>query len=77
MPNTVTAVIVNSFKARGQTRCDACEVLTINGVRCHEHGCPDAWKDEIRNCKWCGQEFTPHARAQFVCDDDCAEAYYG
>lgn len=27
--------------------CDSCEVLTINGVYCHELGCPEAWKDEI------------------------------
>ena len=20
--------------------CDACEIVMINGVRCHEHGCP-------------------------------------
>jgi hypothetical protein len=21
-------------------RCDSCEVANINGVRCHEYGCP-------------------------------------
>ena len=21
-------------------RCDSCEMLTINGMACHEHGCP-------------------------------------
>ena len=56
-------------------RCLSCEVLYINGVRCHEHGCPDAWKDEGRECLWCGSEFTPtHCDMRF-CGIECAEAY--
>ena len=34
--------------------CQSCEVLNINGVNCHEIGCPDAWKDYTRECKECG-----------------------
>jgi len=33
-------------------RCQSCEVVMINGLRCHEHGCPDAAADlkrQIRN----------------------------
>ena len=33
--------------------CDSCEVLNINGVNCHEHGCPDAWKDYKTECYEC------------------------
>lgn len=22
-------------------RCDSCQMLSINGVACHEHGCPN------------------------------------
>ncbi len=34
--------------------CQSCEALTINGLYCHEHGCPDAWKDV--KCKLCGRK---------------------
>ena len=55
--------------------CDSCAVLVINNVICHENGCPDAWKDEVRSCKWCGTEFKPADRWQQFCCDDCAETY--
>ena len=61
---------------RGYTMCDQCEVLTINGVRCHETGCPNAWKDERRECAWCGVEFTPEERHQSCCSPECMNAYY-
>jgi hypothetical protein len=51
-------------------------VLVINGVICHEHGCPDAWKDYTRTCKWCGTEFKPEDRHQRFCDEDCARSYF-
>ena len=25
--------------------CDGCAILSINGVLCHETGCPDSWRD--------------------------------
>ena len=56
--------------------CDSCEVLVINNVICHETGCPDAWKDETRECKWCGRRFRPEERNQEFCDSDCSEAYH-
>ena len=55
--------------------CDQCEALMINGIYCHEHGCPDAWKDEIRECKWCGTEFEPEEQHQEFCEESCAESY--
>ena len=27
--------------------CQQCETVHINGVKCHEQGCPDAWMDYI------------------------------
>lgn len=27
-------------------RCSCCAALVINGVPCHEHGCPNRVKDE-------------------------------
>lgn len=49
--------------------CDQCEVLFINGVKCHEHGCPSAYKDEIRECKDCGCDFEPESSRQTFCND--------
>lgn len=57
--------------------CNSCEVAMINGVKCHETGCPDSWQDYKRECKWCGSEFLPESNQQFCCDDDCARAYMG
>lgn len=58
-------------------QCPSCEILYINGVRCHETGCPDAWKEEKRKCKECGHEFTPEERHQQCCSHTCNMAYYG
>lgn len=55
--------------------CDSCDALFINGVKCHELGCPEAWKDYGRDCRSCGSEFRPESRDQTFCDDDCARAY--
>ncbi|HEU0020806.1 MAG TPA: hypothetical protein VFR55_03925 [Dehalococcoidia bacterium] len=55
--------------------CDSCQVLVINGVICHEHGYPDAWKDYTRACRWCGSEFQPQSRYQEFCDEACAASY--
>lgn len=60
-----------------RAKCDRCQLLRINGIVCHELGCPNAWKDETRKCLWCGQAFGPEYREQTCCDDGCLEAYYG
>lgn len=57
--------------------CDQCEVLMINGIKCHETGCPLAWEDELRECVECGQEFKPESRYQHACSEECATAYAG
>jgi len=56
--------------------CDSCDACYIQGVKCHEHGCPDAWKDEVRECKWCGTEFTPTEGYQDYCSEECAIDYH-
>lgn len=58
-----------------QYHCDSCEILSINGMPCHETGCRDAWQDETRECKWCGSSFTPEDRYQKFCEDSCGESY--
>jgi len=49
----------------------------INGIYCHEQGCPDAWKDYKKECKWCGQEFQPEWKEQACCSRECAADYHG
>ena len=53
--------------------CQYCEVLKINNVLCHETGCPFAWRDYVRKCKWCGAEFKPKQREQEMCSWDCSD----
>ena len=43
--------------------CDSCHILSINGLACHETGCPDAWKDYEKDCFECGWQY------QAVCLD--------
>jgi hypothetical protein len=57
--------------------CDQCSIAVINGHVCHETGCPNAWRDEVRNCKWCGQDFKPEERHQTCCSPCCATTYAG
>lgn len=61
-------------------RCTQCEIAYVNGVRCHETGCPEAWRDEEVKCKWCGSVVEQEEGAEEVqeyCNVDCAEAYNG
>ena len=62
--------------------CDSCEALMINGVYCHETGCPDSHLDANGNlykkeCQWCGSVFTPEDKDQEFCDSSCYAAYHG
>ncbi len=57
--------------------CDQCQMLSINGHPCHETGCPNAWRHEMRRCKCCGCGFIPLERYQQLCDVECAVGYYG
>lgn len=66
-------------------RCDQCEVLCINGVNCHETGCPNSWKDPAtgkplpRECADCGQDFRPvdDGRLPPQVQHYCADCQYG
>lgn len=55
-------------------RCDSCQPSMIQGVLCHERGCPDAWRDELVECTQCGNDFYPEERGLGYCPDcidDC------
>ncbi len=58
-------------------RCPNCEALMINGVFCHETGCSTPYLFKRRECKWCGQTFSPEGQGQWFCGDGCAESYSG
>lgn len=49
--------------------CDHCQAVMINGVHCHEIGCPIA----PRKCSTCGEYFEPEL-GQRICDDCHEEA---
>ena len=63
--------------------CDQCEVVSLNGVACHETGCPNTWIDPAtgeahwRACRWCGSQFVPEERGQRFCDDSCWRSFQG
>jgi hypothetical protein len=57
-------------------QCNSCEVLYINGVKTHEIGCPEAYKDTKKICKWCGIAFVPDEKGQLTCSSECSEAYH-
>jgi hypothetical protein len=57
--------------------CKSCEAMMINGILCHEQGCPEAYKDYKEECAWCGQDFVPEYDGQNCCSDSCYNAYWG
>lgn len=56
------------------TKCSACEIVFVNGVATHEHGCPRSWINPItdkpypRSCRECGSYFAPESRSQYFCN---------
>ncbi len=48
--------------------CDQCEAVSINGMACHESGCPNTWRNP-RKCTACGDMFTPAQRHNKWCLD--------
>lgn len=53
--------------------CDGCSPSMIQGVLCHERGCPDAWRDYRVGCFECGFSFYPESRDHRICQD-CMES---
>lgn len=37
--------------------CNDCSPTRINGILCHEQGCPSAWKDRPKTCSVCEANF--------------------
>ena len=57
--------------------CDGCSPSMVsahgtNGmVICHEYGCPDAWRDRMVECAFCGWDFYPESSGQAFCTSEC------
>ena len=59
------------------SKCGQCQAIMINGVYCHETGCPNQHLDTIRQCLWCGHEFTVTDNYGIdFCSVDCNEDYH-
>lgn len=57
--------------------CDSCAQVRINGVLCHETGCPNAWKDAEVFCEFCDSQFKPETKGQQFCCDSCQDSFTG
>jgi hypothetical protein len=45
-------LVTNPPNTRGGGRCHSCEALRINGVYCHETGCPNSdWRPRVKKTK--------------------------
>lgn len=49
--------------------CDGCNIQVVNGVVCHEQGCPYVFKDRKIECSICGFDFYPEDMFQNICSD--------
>lgn len=63
-------------------RCEQCSSTNINGVNCHETGCPNSHidlstgKPHKVKCLECGCDFQPIDKESF-CDHTCMGSYLG
>lgn len=78
-PEATSFRIRSLFAGGCVATCDACQMQVIQGLPCHEAGCPEAWADEIRECEWCGSAFMAFTREKesTCCSCCCDAAYYG
>ena len=64
-------------------KCDQCEVTRINGIACHETGCPNSHLDPITDdpypfeCDECGCVYVPEGNTgrDALCPD-CLECVF-
>jgi len=54
--------------------CSQCQLMRIQGIVCHEIGCPLAYKDQLYECEICGNDFPPENRWDVVCEDCVRDA---
>ena len=68
----------SNLQAKELNGCDQCQVVTINGVSCHETGCINSWinpvtgKGYLKECWECGCDYIPeHRVSRFGICQDC------
>ncbi len=64
---------MEATQSRSRRRCDQCEVAIIQGLRCHETNCPDAWKDAVKTCTACGDRFRPRSNHEYRFQPYCRD----
>lgn len=58
------------MKAKNEiVSCPSCNLLRINGILCHEIGCPDSHLFVKRTCRLCKDTFEPEHNKQDTCSD--------
>ena len=66
--------------------CPNCQAVRINGVLCHEVGCPTSYIGNTLECIWCGTKFKVPTdeepikrrimeRERYFCSEDCVEFF--
>jgi hypothetical protein len=69
---------VKYYYIQGENQmCKSCSALTIQGILCHESGCPDSRKGKTISCKNCGCDFVPDEDGIKFCSYHCNAEYYG
>jgi hypothetical protein len=67
----MAAVMSRTRRRRG--KCDSCQLVSIQGVMCHELGCPAGYIDPstgkgyVEQCIRCGSNFCIKFKGQRVC----------
>ena len=68
--------------------CPNCDAKRINGLICHEHGCPTPYIGKTLECANCGTKFKPEEGERpladktsrgtiYTCSETCRNDYFG
>jgi hypothetical protein len=56
-------------------RCPSCQLARIQGIVCHETGCPDRHLFTFTSCLWCGQRCKARRDGRRFCSGSCYRSY--
>jgi hypothetical protein len=56
--------------------CNSCSPSRVDGVICHEAGCPDAWKDNPKECSNCDRNYYAERRGLFGMCPRCSRFHF-
>jgi len=74
----IPSMINDAITVKGKMmRCNQCEAMMINGVFCHETGCPNSPLGCKRKCMNCLVDFIVQDKEHTdFCSDDCKMEYW-